>query len=229
MRRTGVFDVAHVEIHDHRIARDPGPARHSTSVRIRHTTDGRLEAFAWPGRPAPAYADDPGLALMAAVIAGFPARAQPLVDREPSATVQALATYQHLRALVAEQLGRAPDAERAYREALRLDPDASDSAVNLSLLLGNTGRAAEGLRLLDAVLARHPSADNALRNRALLKLSLQDVAGFAIDLAAAQRLRPDAALARALASYHAQRGDRRRADELAAEARRLAPHEGAGR
>ena len=35
--------------------------------------------------------------------------------------------------------------------------------------------------------------------------------------------------ARALASYHAQRGEARRADELAAQARRLAPHEGDGR
>lgn len=229
MRTTGVFDVANVAIHDHLVARAPAPARRTGSIRIHHTQDGALAVFGWPGRPRPGYAEDPGLALMAAVVSGFPARAVPLVDREPADSVKALATYQHLRAIVLEGLGRPDDAAKAYREALRLEPDSPDSAVNLAPLLARAGKTTEGLRLLDDVLARHPSADNALRNRALLKLSGGDTAGFAADLEAAYRLRPEAALARALASYFTQRGDRKRARELTDQARRLAPHESTGR
>jgi tetratricopeptide (TPR) repeat protein len=225
MRRTGVFDVAHVEITDHFIARKLAASRRTETPRILHTTDGRLAAFAWPGRERPKHADDPGLALMAAMAVRAPDLARPLLDREPSELVRGLAAYQHALAVALEGFGRLPDAERAYREALRIEPDSPDSAVNLSLLLGRSGRSAEGLRLLDDVLQRHPAADNALRNRALLKLELRDAAGFAADLESAHRLRPDPALARALASYFAQRGEQKRADALLTEAYRLAPHE----
>jgi predicted CXXCH cytochrome family protein len=225
MRRTGVFDVAHVEITDHLVARKPPPPRRTGKVRILHTQDGRLAAFAWPARERPAYAEDPGLALMAAMVARAPDRTRPHLESEPSEAVRALPAFHHLRALALEGFGRLEEAERAYREALRLEPDSPDSAINLSLLLGRSGRAAEGVRLLDSVIARYPSADNALRNRALLKLELRDTPGFAADLEAAHRLRPDAALARALASYFAQRGERARSGALASQARRLAPHE----
>jgi predicted CXXCH cytochrome family protein len=225
MRRTGVFDVAHVEITDHLIARKPPAPRRTETPRILHTTDGRLAAFAWPGRERPRYADDPGLALMAALTVRAPEIARPLIDREPSEFARGLAAFQHSRAVALEGFGRLEDAERAYREALRIEPDSPDSAVNLSLLLGRSGRAAEGVSLLDDVLERHPAADNALRNRALLKLELRDPAGFAADLESAHRLRPDAALARSLASYFAQRGEQERSRELYAEAYRLAPHE----
>jgi predicted CXXCH cytochrome family protein len=229
MPTTAVFDVGHVRIHDHRIARQPAPAQSYESLRVQHSTDGDLSVFAWPGRARQEYAEDPGLAMMAAVIARFPQRALALVDREPAPSVSALATYHHLRGVLLEQLERPADAAQAYGAALSRDREQIDSAVNLSLVLGRLGRVDDGIELATRVLERHPRAEGALRNRALLRLSAGDEAGFAADLAAAHGHFPRAAVARALADWARRDGDTARADELEDQARRLAPHEARSR
>lgn len=193
-----VFDLPHVRVHDHRIARQPAPTPSYERPRVRHSLDGRLRAFGWPGRPPPALAEDPGLALMAAVVAGFPQRAQAHLEFEPAPAVGSLATYQHLRALLLEGQGRFEEAAAAYGAALSRDREHVESAVNLSLLLGRLGRAHEGIRLATRVLERHPQADGALRNRALLHLQLGDRAAARADLEAAYALFPLPAVARAL-------------------------------
>ena len=96
---------------------------------------------------------------------------------------------------------------RCCEESLRLDPNLAPSAVNLGLLLGRLGRGEEGVALLTGVLARHPRAVNALRNRAVLRTGLGDADGMAEDLRAAHALSPSAELAAALASYHEKKGD----------------------
>lgn len=195
-----VFDVPHVRVHDHLVARRPTPTARHDDVRVKHSRDGELAAFRWPGRPAPPLADDPGLALMASVAAGFPERAAALAAQEPAPRVLGLATYQHLRALVLEGQGRLPEAAEAYAAALARDREHVASAVNLSLLLGRLGRVREGIDLATRVIERHPLADGALRNRALLHLELGDRAAARADLEAAYALNPLPAVARALES-----------------------------
>lgn len=225
MRRTPVFDVEHVRIHDHRIVRRPPPAEEVRPIRVKHTTDGALAAFAWPGLPAPPYARDPALLMMAEAIAGFPARAARRVDAEPSPRVARLETYHHLRAVLLEGLGRDAEAAAAYRRALARDPESAESALNLALVLGRLGRAEEGIETLDRLLARHPRHEGAWRNRALLRLGQGDAEGFRRNLEAAQHLLPRAANARALAGLAEARGDAPAAERWRAEAARLAPHE----
>lgn len=193
-----VFDLPHVRVHDHRIAREPASTRSYEAPRVKHSRDGRLAAFAWPGRQRPELADDPGLALMAAVVAGFPQRALEHLEREPAPRVRELATWQHLRAMLLEGQGRFAEAAEAYAAALSRDREHVESAVNLSLVLGRLGRAREGLELATRVLYRHPAADGALRNRALLHLELGERAAARADLEAAYALHPLPAVARAL-------------------------------
>jgi hypothetical protein len=95
--------------------------------------------------------------------------------------------------------------------------------VNLGLLLGRLRRGAEGIQLLDRVIAAHPKAETALRNRAALKLAAKDEAGFVADLEAAQRIHPIAPVARALSQYHKAAGHDDLAEHWRAEALRLDP------
>jgi hypothetical protein len=200
MPRVEVFDLPHVRVHDHLVARRPAPTERYDVPRVKHSRDGDLTAFRWPGRPAPTLADDPGLALMAAVSAGFPERALPHLERAPAPRVGRLATYQHLRAMLLESQGRLQEAADGYAAALSSDREHVASAVNLSLLLGRLGRARQGVELATRVLELHPQADGALRNRALLHLELGEREAARADLEAAYALRPDPAVARALES-----------------------------
>lgn len=206
MRRTGVFDVASVEIHDHWIRRDsPKPSR-PAGLRAKETVDGALALFAWPGAPKPAYAEDPGLWMMAYRSIGRADLAMPFASREPGAISSALPTYHHLRGSLLEEAGQSEDARGAYVRALQLDPDQTETAVNLGLVLGKLGKAREGIAVLDAALARHPKAANALRNRAVLHLKLGESERFAADLESAFVIAPDAVLARTLADFYAKSG-----------------------
>jgi Flp pilus assembly protein TadD len=62
---------------------------------------------------------------------------------------------------------RVTEAERAYRQALQVDPAHSDAANGLGALLVETDRAAEGLALFDAVLRERPESPEARLNRAI--------------------------------------------------------------
>jgi predicted CXXCH cytochrome family protein len=207
MRQTGVFDVAEVRIHDHFIAKDPGPPSPPTPLRVHESEDGQLALFAWPGREPPAYADDPGLEMMAHLAVGRPDLAQASVIRPPGPASARLATYHHLRGSLLERMGEAEEARSAYERALVLDPGAAETSVNLGLLLGTLGKAREGIALLDTVIAAHPKASPALRNRAVLRYQLGDTAGCLADLEAAFRIAPDPAVANALAQSYAQIGN----------------------
>lgn len=222
MRRTPVFDVGGVRIHDHRIERvPPGPST-IEALRTFQTTDGRLRRFLWPGEPAPAHADDPGLELLAQFNSRNFDEAAALARRELGPTSKRMPMAHHVLGLVHEITGDLPEARRAYLRALLLDPELADSAVNLALVEGTLGDPAAGIARLDALLARHPDADSALRNRAVLRARLGDLDGMRADLEAAFARLPDAALARALASHWATR-DPRQAERWRREARRLDP------
>jgi len=230
---TGVFDVAEVTVHDHWIRRDPprgapnpGPPEHP--LRIAEAPDGDWRPFAWPGEPPPAWAEDPGILLMAFAHGGHLERVEPLLDRPPGPAAARLPMYHHVRGTLLEAFGRAADAEAAYAAALALDPDLGPSATNLGLLLGKLDRHAEGLTVLNRFLERHPRAEGALRNRAVLLFELGNVAGFARDLAAAQAVRPRAENAANLAVWAEREGRADEARRWREIARTLEPRAGTG-
>jgi tetratricopeptide (TPR) repeat protein len=132
--------------------------------------------------------------------------AMPFAAREPGPVSSALPTYHHLRGSLLEEAGRFEEARAAYARALEIDPEQTETAVNLGLLLGKLGKAREGIEVLDAALARHPKATNALRNRAVLRLGLGERERFSADLERAFEIAPDAVLARTLADYYAKSG-----------------------
>jgi predicted CXXCH cytochrome family protein len=199
MRITHAFDVARVEIHDHFIQRTSPPPTPSGRLRTKEAKDGELVAFAWPGKKPTDYASDPGILLMAFMSLGRPDLAGPYSAKEPGEFAKQLPMYHHLRGSFEEQAAKFDNALRSYERALAIDPGQAETAVNLGLLLGRLRRGAEGIRLLDRVIAAHPKAEGALRNRAALKLAAKDDAGFVADLEAAQRIHPIAPVARALA------------------------------
>jgi predicted CXXCH cytochrome family protein len=210
MPRTGVFDVAELTIHDHFIRRDGGDARPPSSageVRFPESPTGDWRRFVWPGAPAPGHVDDPGLWMMAYAGAEHFGRALELVDEPPGPSAARLPMYHHVRGSLLESDGRGREALAAYERALALDPELAPSAINLGLLLGQQGRIEEGLLLLDQVLLRHPFADGALRNRALLRHRLGDERGFAEDLGRAFDANPRAELAATLAAFFRGRGE----------------------
>ena len=223
MRKTGVFDVAEVEIHDHWIRVRPGPPSAAKPLRVKESLDGRIAPFAWPTRPKPAWHDDPGLWTIAYASVGRVDLALAKAQEKPGRFASALATYHHQRGSLLERAPSGKDAVPAYERALALDPGQVESAVNLGALLARQRRPKEGIALLDALIAKHPFAEGAMRNRALLALQLGDAERFARDLEAAHAVRPQAPLARALAQHWTQRGRKDLAAKWEAEARRLDP------
>ncbi len=225
LRRTGVFDMAEVAIHDHWIRRAPGapsPASSPSTLRFPESASGDWRLFAWPDAPAEA-ADDPGPWTMALYHGGHLERAREFLERGLGTRARDLPMLQHVRASLFEQAGDVVSARTAYQRALELDPDLAASATNLAPLLARANQAVAAKRLLDGVLQRHPLADGAYRNRAVVRLGLDDETGFRADLEAAMKLLPDAALAQALLRYAQQRGDSAGVERWRAEARRLDP------
>jgi predicted CXXCH cytochrome family protein len=223
MRRSTTFDVAEVEIHDHFIQRTFPPPAPPKPLRTKECADGKLALFTWPGAKSPAYAADSGLWMMAFMSLGRADLALPFAAREPGDAAKHLAMYHHLRGSLLEQSSQNEEARRAYERALAIDPMQAETAVNLSLLLGQLGRPEQGVQLLDRVIAAHPKAEGALRNRATLKLALHDTPGFAADLEAAQAIFPVAAVARVLSQYYRELGRGDIAQRWHEEALRLDP------
>lgn len=222
MRLTPPFDVAGVEIHDHFVRREKVAPSRFAAIRTKQAADGPLARFAWPGAKERAP-DDPGLVMIAWIAANQPRKALELVDVKPSASTAALAAYHHLRGSLLESAGRWAQACEAYERALALEPGTPETRLNLGLVLSRAERAAEGLALLDELVREYPRAEGALRNRALVKLSLRDVDGFRADLEAAQSILPRAENARALASWWRQKGDAAAAAHWTAVSRGLDP------
>ena len=198
MRATPVFDVAGAIVHDHRIERRPPPPSHYRSLRFPESAEGDWRVFGWPDTEPPACADDPGLWTMAYDHSGHFERALALAEREPGLAAARLPMYHHVRGSVFERAGRPAEAERAYREALALDPTLAPTAINLALLLGAAGRGEEGEALLDEVLIREPASDGALSNRAVLRGQRGDFAGAREDAERAFEIAPRPELARLL-------------------------------
>ncbi|TAJ03995.1 MAG: hypothetical protein EPO68_17295, partial [Planctomycetota bacterium] len=212
MRVTPTFDVAGVAIHDHWIRARPGPPSAHERLRVAESRDGRLRRFDWNLAGVAAPAADASCDMLAhAKLANEQAfareRALELARAEPSGPLRELGMVHHVRAWLLEAAGEHDEARRSYKRALLVDPALDESRINLALVLGRAGKAAEGIALLDDVLARHPFAEGALRNRGVLHEALGDASGARADLEAAHALFPRAAVARALERLCAASGD----------------------
>jgi predicted CXXCH cytochrome family protein len=223
MRRTSVFDVGHVEIHDHFIRKVPGPPSPKAPLRVQESKEGAFAIFAWPGREPPPYVQDPGLWMMAEMGTGHPDLALPFADMEPGPASARLPMYHHMRGLVFEAAGRMEDARAAYQRALELDPNLAESSVNLGFVLGKLGMQRESIAVLDKAIAKYPSAWTALRNRGVMQLQLGDADACAADLERAFAIAPDAAVAIALAGHYKESGRTEEAERWTQEAIRLDP------
>ncbi|MBI5433766.1 MAG: hypothetical protein HZA52_13120 [Planctomycetes bacterium] len=221
-RRTAPFDVADVEIFDHKIERKPLAPSKLAAIRVKQSRGGELKRFRWPGRPVP-LDGDPGLELLGLVGADQAERALALVDAKPDAAVERLAIYHHTRGGLLESARRFEDARKAYLRAKLLDAGSAATRINLGLVLAQCGKASDGLAELDAVVREHPASDGALRNRALVKLALGDAAGARADLEAAHALLASAATARGLAEIARRENDRAAHERWLAAARALDP------
>lgn len=223
MRRTSVFDVGHVEIHDHFIRKEPGPPSPPAPLRVQESKEGAFAIFSWPGREAPAYVQDPGLWMMAEMGTGHPDLALPFAEREPGPASARLPMYHHMRGLVFEVAERTEEARAAYARALELDPTLAESSVNLGFVLGKLERQREAIAVLDTTIAAYPAAWAALRNRGVMKLQLGDPEGCAADLERAFAIAPDAAVAGALAGHYRQTGRTEEAERWTRAAVQLDP------
>ena len=226
MRATGVFDVAEVEIHDHWIRRAPATPNRPKTLRFPESASGDWRLFAWPDEAAATSAElarDPGPWTMALAHGGHRERAREFLAQGLGARARDLPMLHHVRGSLLEQAGDLPAARQAYERALALDPELAASATNLAPLLARAGEAAAGKDLLDDLIRRHPLADSAYRNRAVVRLALGDEAGCRADLETAMKLLPDAGLAQALARFAEQRGDAASVLRWSEEARRLDP------
>jgi predicted CXXCH cytochrome family protein len=223
MRLTGVFDVASVLIHDHRIERQPPPPSPPGTLRMKAAANGRIARFTASGERVTDQGLDRGLWLMAYLDIGRRDLAWSLASRDPGAVADALPGFHHLRASLREEHQDFAGAESDLRRALELDPDQAESSVNLGGLLLGRDRDREAIELLTALLARHPRSDGALRNRAVAYLNTGQLAAGARDLEAAQRVQPSAPIARLLAQVYERLGERERARQWAERARALEP------
>jgi predicted CXXCH cytochrome family protein len=212
MRTTPTFDVAGVAIHDHWIRARPGPPSVHARLRIAESRDGRQRRFDWNLAGVAVPAPDASCDMLAyAKLAndhGFARdRALELSRMEPSGPSRELGMVHHVRAWLFEGAGEQDEARRSYKRALLVDPSLDESRINLALVLARAGKAAEGLALLDDVLARHPFAEGALRNRGVLREALGDPTAAITELEAAHALFPRVAVARALERLYSVRGD----------------------
>lgn len=229
MPRVEPFDVDGVTIHDHFVRRTAAagvaPAT-GLPLRFPESPSGDWKRFRFPGQAQTPKGDELGLWMMALTAIGQRTQAAAHVDAPPGAEAEGLAMYHHVRATLLEELGRVDDARAAYERALALDPQLGPATVNLALLHIAADEAPAALGLLDALLAKHPTADGALRNRALAKQALGDLAGAQADLERAFQITPSGELARVLGSWFGAAGpnpDMGRAEMYARLAEELDP------
>lgn len=140
-------------------------------------------------------------ALAAETLAGIPADRVPAAERSDfrKASDEYLASLQlnadepgaqtNLGNFHAAQ-GEAEAAERAYREALALDPGWVPAYVNLGDLYRQTGRDAEGEQLLQEGLARQPSAAALHHSLGLLRVRQKNLPAALASLREATALAP---------------------------------------
>jgi tetratricopeptide (TPR) repeat protein len=107
------------------------------------------------------------------------------------ALVPGSATVQNRLGIALEEQGDLEGAERALREAARLDRRGHDPFVNLGRVLRRQGRHEEALDAFEIAVTRAPSDANALLGRGLARAARGDVPGAEEDFRRAAELAPN--------------------------------------
>ncbi len=115
------------------------------------------------------------------VIQNYP-RYQYLAPAKPAAGDRTAAQPPFLAGLQAQQTGRATEAIKLYRDALRLDPSFFEAEYNLGVALGETRRLPEALAAYEQALALRPDSADARYNLALLLKQAGYVPNAAMEL-----------------------------------------------
>ena len=108
----------------------------------------------------------------------------------------AVAAVAVARGDLAESAGKHPAAERAYREAMRIDPLSFDAAARLLEQLVRGHRPAEAVAMLESAVKVAPDSPRHLALLGEARLRAADAAGAERALARALQLVPDGALVR---------------------------------
>lgn len=243
VRRTQPFDLGHVAVADHFVRRAIEPGT-TLPPRAAHAPAEALTVFRHDGWDERLDTPDGqrweqgviGMALVklgrfeeadeALSIFGVPERPDALTPTAPDG-LQPLETspaFHHVRGLVAERAGRAIDAERHHRNALRLEPGHPGARLSLARLLLARGDLAGTRDAITELLNRHPLTADAWTLMSQFGLKVGDAAGAAQALARSTQLWPsDPFTHRELARLLEALGDAEGARRAQARARELSP------
>lgn len=185
-----------------RLLEDKDPLVRAAAVRYLDTTDPQtLMALGFP------LLEDPILAVrLEAARTLAPLAAMPLPDGEKARLDKALDAYRasqlvnaerpesHLNIGLVEAAAQRPEAaEKAYRTAIRLDPQFGPAYVNLADLYRGLGRDRDGEAVLRQGLAELPKDASLHFALGLLQVREKDMRGAVASLARASQLAPESA------------------------------------
>jgi len=88
------------------------------------------------------------------------------------------------------------DAERAYREAIRLDPKNAEGYTGLGAVLAQRGKDKEAVAAFEAAIERAPESSRAYSGLAVARIGLGDIQGAREAFETAVSLDPESAEAR---------------------------------
>ena len=106
---------------------------------------------------------------------GRPNEAEPIL-RQVISEMPQNADAHNLLGIIFDQREQFKDAEREYRAALRLNPDAISPLANLGVLLGRTKRSDEAIKTFETVLQKVPDHPQATLNLGLQYVARADYA-----------------------------------------------------
>ena len=185
-------DVAHTQVTDHRIPRNP---QSSTVTTARSTPSPALPALIpFPNAPDSARdTRDLALAWQSIVSSGM-TMAQPQTEKLLQAALRESPGDPALLsalAYAAQQRGDFADAASLYQKALSLDPNSLESATNLGAIEANQGQFNEALKLWQSAFDRAPGRSEIGMNLARLYCASNQFADARSTLLRVLRFNPD--------------------------------------
>ena len=185
-------DVAHTQVTDHRIPRNP----QLSSTAIAQNTQSSVLPSLIPFPNAPDAANDTrdlALAWQSVVTAGM-TMAQPQTENLLQSALRENPNDPALLsalAYAAQQRGNLAQAASLYQKALSLDPNSLEAATNLGAIEANDGHLAEALKLWQSAFERAPAKSEIGMNLARLYCASNQFSDARSTLLRVLRFNPD--------------------------------------